>query len=123
MSKNPLNLAIRFLLELSAIGAFGIWGHSLSEGGARFLPAFLFPLLFALLWGVFAVRNDPSRSGKTVVPTPGPARLLLELALFTTAAWMLFNLGHYLPAWIFSGLVLVHYICSYDRMAWLMKQR
>lgn len=123
MSRNPLNLALRFLLEISAIGAFGIWGHSLSEGGARFLLAVLFPLLFALLWGVFAVRNDPSRSGKTVVQTTGPARLTLELVLFALAAWMLFSLGHSLPAWIFSGLVLVHYISSYDRIAWLLKQK
>jgi hypothetical protein len=123
MSKNPLNLALRFLLELSAIATFGAWGYSLAQGGMRILMALLFPVLFAGVWGVFAVRNDPSRSGKTVVQTPGPVRLILELSLFGVAAWMLFDLGLSLPAWIFSGLVLAHYLISWDRMAWLLKQR
>ena len=123
MSKNPLNLALRFLLELAAIMAFGVWGYALAEGGTRILLALLLPVVFALLWGVFAVKGDPSRSGKTIVQTPGPVRLILELTLFAMAAWMLFDLGYSLPAWIFSGLVFAHYISSYDRMAWLLKQK
>jgi hypothetical protein len=123
MSKNPLNLAFRFLLELAAIFAFGVWGYSLAEGGTRFFLAILFPVLFAVLWGVFAVRNDPSRSGKTVVQTSGPVRLILELGLFAAGIWMLFDLDHSLPAWIFIGLVLAHYISSWDRIAWLLKQK
>jgi hypothetical protein len=123
MSKNPLNLALRFLLELAAIMAFGVWGYSLTGGATRFILALLFPVLFAVLWGVFAVKGDPSRSGKTVVQTPGVLRLILELALFALAACMLFDLGYSLPAWIFSGAVLVHYLSSYDRVLWLLKQK
>ena len=123
MSKHPLNLALRFLLELAAIVAFGAWGYSLTEGGTKILLAILLPVLFATLWGVFAVEGDPSRSGKTVVQTPGWIRLILELGLFAAAALMLFELGFNLPAWIFSGAVLVHYVSSYDRIAWLLKQK
>jgi len=123
MSKHPLNLAFRFLLELSAVIVFGIWGYSLAEGGFRIVLTILFPLLFAFLWGVFAVRDDPSRSGKTVVQTPGAIRLILEWALFASAAWMLFRLGHSVPGWIFTGLVLAHYLSSWDRIAWLLKQK
>ena len=123
MSKHPLNLALRFLLELAAIVAFGAWGYSLSEGGTKILLAILFPLLFAILWGVFAVQGDPSRSGKTVVQTPGWIRLILELGLFSAAAWMLFDLGHTLPAIIYGVVVFLHYAFSYDRIAWLLKQK
>jgi len=70
----------------------------------------------------FAVPNDPSRSGKTVVPTPGFIWLLLELALFGASAWMLFDLEFTKLGWIFSSVVLVHYATSYDRMVWLLKQ-
>ena len=73
------------------------------------LLAILFPLLFAVLWGVFAVRGDPSRSGKTVVQTPGIIRLLLELGLFGAAAWMMLDLDHSLTALIFGSAVVIHY--------------
>jgi len=123
LSKNPINLALRFLLELAAIVVFGAWGYAHGEGSLRFLYPLLLIMLFAVLWGVFAVKDDPSRSGKTVVQTPGLLRLFLELALFGAASWMLFQLDHYLLAWIFSGLVVAHYLSSYDRIAWLVKQK
>lgn len=123
MSKNPLNLALRFLLELSAIVVYGVWGYSLSERGTRFIPALLFPVLFALLWGVFAVRGDPSRSGKTIVQTPGIIRFLMELVLLGAATWMFFDLGRDRLGWIMGAVILLHYILSYDRIAWLVKQK
>jgi len=123
MSKHPVNLAIRFILELAAIASFAMWGYGLTEGGFRILTAILFPVLFALTWGIFAVRNDPSRSGKTVVPTPGLIRLILEFGLFAAAAWMLFDLDFQILGWIFSIAVIIHYLSSYDRIAWLLKQK
>jgi hypothetical protein len=122
-SKNPINLVFRFLLELAAIFVFGLWGHSLVEGGMRILLAILFPLLFAVLWGIFAVKGDPSRSGKTVVQTPGIVRLLLELMLFGAAAWMMLVLDYTLLALIFGLAVVIHYFLSFDRIAWLLKQK
>ena len=123
MSKHPINSAVRFLLELTSMAVFAWWGYHLSETGMRIVPAILLPLGFALIWGVFAVKNDPSRSGKTVVRTPGIIRLILELALFGTAAWMLLDLGHSKWAIIFGSVLLLHYIFSYDRIAWLLKQK
>ena len=123
MSKHPLNSAVRFLLELVAIAAFGIWGYHQSDTGLKILLAILLPLGFALLWGVFAVKNDPSRSGKTVVQTPGILRLLLELGLFGAAAWMMLDLNYSLVALIFGLSVVIHYFVSFDRIAWLLKQK
>ncbi len=123
MSKHPVNLAIRFALEVAAIISFAVWGLKLLDSWVSIILAILLPLIFALLWGVFAVPNDPSRSGKTVVVTPGLIRLVLELVLFGSAAWMLFDLDFQKPGWIFSALVLIHYVSSYDRIAWLLKQK
>ena len=122
-SKHPVNLALRFLLELVAIFTFGFWGHSLVGDGTRILLAILFPLLFAVLWGVFAVKGDPSRSGKTVIKTPGILRLMLELVLFGAAAWMMLDLDYTTVALIFGVAVVIHYFISFDRIAWLLKQK
>lgn len=123
MSKNPLNLALRFLLELAAIISFGIWGFKHTDHWTAYFLAFALPLAFALLWGIFAVRGDPSRSGKTVVPTPGVLRLLLELGLLGGAVYMVFDLGHTLAGWLFGAMLLIHYLLSLDRISWLMKQK
>jgi hypothetical protein len=123
MSKHPLNSAVRLLLEIAAIVTFGIWGYHQSETGLGILLAILLPLGFAVLWGVFAVRDDPSRSGKTVVQTPGFLRLILELALFGAAAWMILDLDYSLIALIFGLTAVIHYFVSFDRIAWLLKQK
>ena len=123
ISNHPVNGAIRFLLELGAITTFAVWGFHQAESGTGILLAILMPVSFAVVWGVFAVKDDPSRSGKTVVPTPGIIRLLLELFLFAAATWMLRDLGYLKVWWIFGGITLIHYIISYDRVLWLLKQK
>jgi hypothetical protein len=111
------------MLEIAALVIFGFWGYHLSDSWTGILWAILLPMLFAAVWGVFAVPDDPSRSGKTVVPTPGVIRLVLELILFAAATCMLIGLGKPLPGWIFGGMLLLHYLLSYDRIAWLLKPR
>jgi hypothetical protein len=123
MSKHPVNMALRFILELAALVSVARWGFQLSDGAIRIVLAILFPVSFALIWGIFAVRNDPSRSGKTVIPTPGIIRLFLELGLFAAAAWMLFDLGFNTLAWSFLLALLVHYVSSLNRIRWLLKQK
>jgi hypothetical protein len=123
MAKHPLNLALRFLLEMAAIITMGIWGYHLSDETPGIIFAILLPLGFAILWGVFAVPNDPSRSGKTVISTPGIIRLFLELGLFAAATWMMSDLDYTIIWWVFGIVVLVHYVISYERVSWLLKQK
>jgi hypothetical protein len=66
MGSNPINLVIRFLLELSALMAMGFWGWNQGKGAFRFVLAFGIPIIAALVWGVFAVPDDPSRSGNAL---------------------------------------------------------
>jgi hypothetical protein len=122
MSSNPINLAVRFLLELSALLAIGFWGWRQGEGSFRFVLAIGLPLIAAVLWGTFAVPDDPSRSGKAPVPVPGIVRLVLELAFFAFATWALYNAGATQLSWLLGGVTLVHYILSYDRLWWLIRQ-
>ena len=74
----------------------------------------------AVLWGVFAVPNDPSRSGNTIVDTPGVVRLILEFAFFAFATWAFYNLDYKTTAKVFGAIVVVHYLISYDRINWLL---
>lgn len=122
MGSHPLNLTIRFLLELAALLAMGVWGWNQADGIARFLVAIGVPLLAALLWGTFAVPDDPSRSGSAPIPVPGVVRLLLELAVFAFATWALSRVDLTSAAWILGVAVLIHYVVSYDRIVWLLKQ-
>jgi len=122
MGSHPLNLALRFLLELVAWGGVGLWGWGITTGPRRYLLAIGLPLLLMALWGVFAVPGDPSRSGSAPIPVPGALRLLLELAIFAVGVWALWASGY--PQWSmgFAVVVLLHYLISYDRIAWLLAQ-
>ena len=122
MSANPINLALRFILELAALFALGYWGWTQHLGPWRFILAFGLPLLAAVLWGTFNVPGDPSRSGKAPVSVPGAVRLLLELALFAAAIVALYAAGRTGWAALMGAVVLIHYAVSYDRIAWLLKR-
>jgi hypothetical protein len=120
MGTYPLNLTLRFLLELAALGAAGAWAWRLGDGWVRYALAIGIPLLMAVVWGTFAVPDDPSRSGAAPVAVPGMVRLAIELAFFAFATWSLQQCGHTRAAWAMGILVVFHYLISYDRLQWLM---
>lgn len=122
MGGHPLNLALRFGLELAALGSLGLWGWHAGEGALRPVLAVGLPLAGAVGWGVFAVPDDPSRSGGAPVPVPGVVRLGLELALFAAAVWCLLDLGSGRFAVGLGVVVTLHYVASYDRVGWLVRQ-
>ena len=91
------------------------------HGGIRWIWVVIAPVGAMTLWGVFATLDDPSRSGRTVVPTPGPVRLLLELGLFVVGAGLLV----WAELWQFAAALAVgvtfHYLAWPARIRWLMK--
>ncbi len=122
MGSHPINLALRFLLEMIGLVALGVWGWGQGEGLFRFVLGLGLPVLAAVLWGTFAVPEDPSRSGKAPVQVSGVVRLLLEFGFFAAATAALFFVGGPLVALIFGLIVLLHYAISYDRILWLVRQ-
>jgi hypothetical protein len=121
MGFHPLNLALRFILELSALTAVGFWGWRQTDSWFRYVLAMGIPVGLAIIWGVFAVPDDKSRSGAAPIPTPGFVRLLLELGLFAFATWSLYNSGFVRVAWVLAIVTFSHYLISYDRIEWLLK--
>lgn len=117
------NLTLRFLLELAALAGFGLAGWRLGDSSVwRWPLALLFPVAAAVLWGVFAVPGDPSRSGAAPVPVSGGVRLLLELLVLCGGAAAYWIVGHRMAALVLAVLVAIHYALSADRIAWLVWQ-
>ncbi|MEX2589653.1 MAG: YrdB family protein, partial [Chitinophagales bacterium] len=100
----------------------GMWGWRQSEGWLRYALAIGIPLVLALIWGMFAVPNDSSRSGAAPIVTPGLVRLLIELCFFALASWSLYDMGMTKVGLAFGLIVILHYTISYDRILWLLSQ-
>lgn len=122
LGSHPLNLLFRFLLEILVLVTVAIWSWNEWDGWMGTVMAFALPFGLAVVWGSFTVPDDPSRSGKAPVPTPGPLRLMIELAILFFAVWCLYDLGRPRLALIFGLMILGHYIISLDRIRWLIKK-
>jgi hypothetical protein len=122
MGSHPANLVVRFILELTALFSMGLWAWKQHDGFLRFILAIGIPVIAAAIWGIFAVPNDPSRSGSVPVPVPGIVRLVFELAFFAFAAWALLDAGYNRISLVFLIVAIIHYCLSYDRISWLVKQ-
>jgi len=122
MGSHPINLIFRFILELCALTAIGIWGWKQSDGFFRFVLSIGAPIILAAIWGVFAVPDDPSRSGEAPVIVSGIIRLAIELAIFSFAIWSLHDFGSVRLSRILGMSILLHYVLSYDRIIWLLTQ-
>jgi hypothetical protein len=118
MSANPVNLAVRFFLEVASLIVMGLWGLQLTEEWYRYVAAVGIPLTAAAVWGIFRVPNDP---GRAAVAVPGIVRLLIELGFFGFAVWALFALGAATTAVLFGAVIIVHYVLSFDRVLRLIR--
>ena len=82
-----------------------------------------FTFVMAVIWGVFAVPNDPSRSGKAPIVVSGLVRLVIELAIFALSVLLLFDMDYTNFGFIYGLTIIAHYIISYNRVDWLLKQK
>ncbi|MCZ2860833.1 YrdB family protein [Blastococcus sp. VKM Ac-2987] len=81
------NLAARFALELSALGALAYWGFQVSTSpGVRVLAGLGAPVVAAVAWGLFA-------SPRAAVQLPAPAQLAVQLAVLAGAVAALVAVG------------------------------
>jgi Protein of unknown function (DUF2568) len=80
------NLALRFLLELAALGALAYWGFHEFDGATAILVGIGAPLAAAIAWGTFVA---PRRR----VPRGEALRWLVELIVFGAAAAALIDAG------------------------------
>ncbi|HET9989309.1 MAG TPA: YrdB family protein [Kofleriaceae bacterium] len=113
MANHPLNLALRFLLELAALAGFGVWGAHYGIA-----PAIAFVVVPAALWGTFRMRDD---GGPPVIEVGGRLRLLLEAAVFGGSTYGLWVTGAQPYAIALAAITVVHYALGYDRVARMVR--
>ena len=114
------NLASRFLLEIAALIGIGLAAWGLAPDPWRWLLAVALPLLAAAAWAVFAVPDDPSRSGRAPVPVSGRLRLVIELGILSGGIACYALAGHGMIAALLAALLVLHYGLSGDRIRWLL---
>ena len=73
-----VNLGVAFLLELAVLIALCYWGFHLS-GPLRFVAGIGTPIVFAVLWGLFA-------APKASMPLHGAANVAFQIAWFACGA-------------------------------------
>ena len=121
MGSHPINLTIRFLLEIFSLVSISMWSWKQSQGWQSYVLAIGIPIIFAAIWGTFAVVNDPSRSGNAPIPISGIVRLGIEFLFFGLSIWALYNMELKHLGLSLGAVVLIHYVISYDRIYWLLK--
>jgi hypothetical protein len=120
---HPLNLALRFLLELVVLFVSIEWALRSVNHWSRYVWMLLLPLGLALIWWAFNVPGDPSRSGNTVIRVAGWFRLILEWLIFGLGIWFMYNIDYLLASVLFGALVVLHYLLSFNRILWLLRGR
>ena len=123
LAYHPVNLLLRLGLEIVALGAYGALPLERAEGWYKWPLVVICPLTVGIIWNVFAVAGDRSRSGQTVVSTDGRVRLCLELVILFGGAAAIWASGYPHSSAVMAGLIIGHYAISFDRIAWLLQQR
>ncbi|WP_201455797.1 DUF2568 domain-containing protein [Tropicimonas marinistellae] len=116
------NLALRFLLELAALAGLATYAWGFARGLLGSLCAVAAVAGAAAIWTVFAVPDDPSRSGHAPVPVPGAVRLCLELVVLFGGALAFHAAGWSAVGAALALLIAIHYALSTDRIMWLLAQ-
>jgi hypothetical protein len=95
------NLALRFLLELSALAAVAYWGATTTTGHAtRIGLAIALPSIVAIAWALFI-------SPKARIPTGPFGRAVLGLIIFLLAAAGLWCRDRTALATIYGSLAII----------------
>ncbi len=110
---HPLNLGLRFILEVFGFYALGAYGLAAFEAPWHVVAAIAFPFTAAIIWGVFRVPND---GGVPKVQVHGRLRLVLEFSFFSLAIAALWGRDEMWIAGIYAAVILCHYVYSRERV-------
>lgn len=95
------NLGLRFALEIGALVAVCVWGLGAADGALRLVLGIGAPALVAVVWGLAV-------SPKARVRLPGPAVVVVEVAVFGAATAALSASGHGRAALLYGTVAAVH---------------
>lgn len=115
------NLGLRFVLEVAALAGLAAAASRLGSGPVRWIALVAVPVAAAVVWGVFNVLDDPSRSGAAPVEVNGVTRLALELTILLGGAAAVALAVRPVFGVAFAAAIVGHYIVSLDRVEWLVR--
>ncbi|MGY0021240.1 YrdB family protein [Streptomyces sp. YJ-C3] len=118
-ANNDAMLAIRFLLELVSLLCLAVWSWRKVPSPWRWLMVVALPVAVGWAWGSFTVPDDPSK-GESDIHTPGPLRLLLELAVFFGAVAALYLADLRRAARWLLAIMVGYQVLAFDRIGWLL---
>lgn len=110
------------MLEILALVFIGWWASTWATGWLGVFYSFSSVALTMLVWGIFNVPGDESRSGKAPVVVSGKTRLAIEALVFLIATISIYNVLNVAFAGLFFAGVIAHYIHTKARILWLLKQ-
>ena len=102
-----IHLTLSFLLELCMLAAIGWWGYRQGTTEvSKYAIGITLVLLASVLWGILAAPKSKKR-------LPFMQRLLFELAMFFTAAFLLYQCSQPLIAAGFAILACINIALSF----------
>jgi hypothetical protein len=115
------NLALRFGLEIAAFTGIAMAAWNLSSGNLRWVAVIAVPVVAAIIWGVFNVVDDPSRSGEAPIEVSGWIRLAVELLVLGGGAAAFAITQRPTIAIGLVILIAIQYATSWSRIEWLIQ--
>lgn len=92
------NLVLKFLLELAMLASFAYWGFIRGKTTlAKYALAIVLVAVAIALWAYLGAPKSAHR-------LPLNYRLIFEVFMFGSAAFLLYNTGHHNLAFIFAAL-------------------
>ncbi len=112
-----LDSALRVLLVIITMGAYGYWGWAVHEGWTRLVWAAGAMIVATTVWDLLRVRGD---GVEPTVPVPGWVRLIIEAACFTGVVTSLAAAGQPGLGIACAALIGIHYTLTHERVVWLL---
>ncbi len=122
MSNNPVNLGLRFILEVVGLLGYFRWGRYVLDGNWVFFLGLFIALIAAMTWAIFRVEgDDPYRERPVPVNVPGTVRLGIEAVYFILSVIAFMVMGETTIGVVFALVLIGHYAVSYDRIGRLLR--
>ncbi|WP_312857282.1 YrdB family protein [Neobacillus endophyticus] len=99
-----INIGLRFLIEIAALICLGYWGfHAANRTIIKIVLGIGAPLITAIIWGTFG-------SPKAAYPLQGFSMLVLEVAVFGSAAVALYASGKQRLAILYAIVTFINLV-------------
>lgn len=105
---------------MSVLSVLGVWAWAQTPSPYQIFTGLGLPVAVAFAWARYRSK-EPGEAVTEEVRISPKLRLVFELLLFTSAVACLWDIGAMRATYLLTGLSLLHYGLSYDRVIWMLK--